>query len=70
VATAFGRCVGQASAAIERSPAHWVYWASEHDLQTLELSAPDRALSPAGTRPGADEVLLSRGAGRQRAEPG
>jgi lauroyl/myristoyl acyltransferase len=57
VTTAFGRCVAQVSAAIERSPAHWVYWTSAADLQTLELSAPAAVPSPAGPCPRPDEGL-------------
>jgi hypothetical protein len=57
VTTAFGRCVAQVSAAIERSPAHWVYWTSAADLQTLELSAPAAVPSPAGPCPRRDEGL-------------
>ena len=36
-ATAFARCAAKVSAAIERSPAHWVYWASRSDLVGLGL---------------------------------
>jgi lauroyl/myristoyl acyltransferase len=64
VATAFGRCVARVSAAIERSPAHWVYWTSTTDLQTLELCAPDPAPTPADPghpAPGPDEGLAGRG---------
>ncbi|HTW05399.1 MAG TPA: hypothetical protein VMF87_34250 [Streptosporangiaceae bacterium] len=70
VATAFGRCVAQVSAAIERSPAHWVYWTSERDLQTLELSTPDPAPSPAGALPRADAGLLRRTAADRVPTPG
>ena len=41
-ATAFARCAAEVSAAIQRSPAHWVYWASNGDLANLGLIAPDR----------------------------
>jgi lauroyl/myristoyl acyltransferase len=70
VATAFGRCVAQVSAAIERSPAHWVYWTSERDLQTLELSTPDPAPSPAGALSRAGEGLLRRTAPDRVPTPG
>jgi lauroyl/myristoyl acyltransferase len=51
VTTAFGRCVAQVSAAIERGPAHWAYWASTPDLQTLELCVADPAPAPADRVP-------------------
>jgi phosphatidylinositol dimannoside acyltransferase len=35
--TAFGRCVAAIDAAVRRSPAHWVYWASNDDLTSLGL---------------------------------
>lgn len=38
VATTFGRCAAEVSAAITKSPAHWVYWASTADLGTLGLT--------------------------------
>jgi phosphatidylinositol dimannoside acyltransferase len=41
-ATAFARCAAEVSAAIRRSPAHWVYWASKGDLDNLGLASPDR----------------------------
>ena len=41
VATAFARCAAEVSAAIRRSPAHWVYWASNGDLANLGLLSPD-----------------------------
>jgi lauroyl/myristoyl acyltransferase len=40
-ATAFARCAAEVSAAIRRSPAHWVYWASKGDLANLGLVSPD-----------------------------
>jgi lauroyl/myristoyl acyltransferase len=56
VATAFARCAAEVSAAIQRSPAHWVYWASRADLANLGLISPDgdgrtavRASVPAAT---------------------
>jgi lauroyl/myristoyl acyltransferase len=57
VTTAFGRCVAEVSAAIERCPAHWAYWTSAADLHTLELSAPAPVPSPAGPLPRPDEGL-------------
>ena len=48
VTTAFGRCAARVSAAIERGPAHWAYWTSTPDLQTLELRGPAPVPSPAG----------------------
>jgi KDO2-lipid IV(A) lauroyltransferase len=41
-ATAFGRCAAEVSAAISRSPAHWLYWASTADLAGLGLVSPAR----------------------------
>jgi hypothetical protein len=41
-ATTFARCAAEVSAAIRRSPAHWVYWASNGDLANLGLLSPDR----------------------------
>ena len=41
-AAAFARCAAEVSAAIRRSPAHWVYWASRGDLADLGLISPDR----------------------------
>jgi hypothetical protein len=35
------------SAAIRRSPAHWVYWASRGDLANLGLISPNRDGVPA-----------------------
>jgi lauroyl/myristoyl acyltransferase len=35
--TAFGRCVASINAAVKRSPAEWVYWASTEDLSNLGL---------------------------------
>jgi phosphatidylinositol dimannoside acyltransferase len=40
-ATAFARCTAEVSAAIQRSPAHWAYWASRADLADLGLIPPD-----------------------------
>lgn len=45
-ATAFARCAAAVSAAIRRSPAHWVYWASEGDLANLGLISPDEDRAP------------------------
>ena len=44
--TAFGRCVAAINAAVKRSPAEWVYWASTEDLSSLGLLP---AASPTGT---------------------
>ena len=46
-ATAFARCAAEVSAAIQRSPAHWVYWASRADLADLRLITPDGDEAPA-----------------------
>jgi lauroyl/myristoyl acyltransferase len=46
-ATAFGRCAAAVSAAIQRSPAHWAYWASTADLANLGLIPPEPDRSPA-----------------------
>ena len=46
-ATAFARCAAEVSAAIRRSPAHWVYWASNGDLANLGLLSPDTDEGPA-----------------------
>ena len=70
VATAFGRCTAQVSAAIERSPAHWAYWPSTPDLQTLELRGPDPAPSPAGPLTRADEVAAQHGTADHVPTPG
>ena len=45
-ATAFARCAAEVSAAIRRSPAHWVYWASNGDLANLGLLSPDTDEGP------------------------
>jgi phosphatidylinositol dimannoside acyltransferase len=39
-AAAFCRCAAEVSAAIQRSPCHWAYWASPADLANLGLIAP------------------------------
>ena len=43
VATAFARCAAEVSAAIRRSPAHWVDRVSNGDLANLGLLSPDEA---------------------------
>ena len=48
-ATAFARCASEVSAAIRRSPAHWVYWASNSDLSNLGLLSPDTDEGPSMT---------------------
>lgn len=35
--TAFGRCVAAIDAAVKKSPAEWVYWASTEDLASMGL---------------------------------
>jgi phosphatidylinositol dimannoside acyltransferase len=45
-AMAFARCAAEVSAAIARSPAHWVYWASTGDLDNLGLTSPKRDRAP------------------------
>jgi len=47
--TAFARCAAEVSAAIRRSPAHWVYWPSSADLADLGLTPAERDASPAVT---------------------
>jgi len=56
-ATTFGRCAAEVSAAIQRSPAHWEFWANADDLADLGLIPlqPDR--SPAA----AADLLPDRG---------
>jgi Kdo2-lipid IVA lauroyltransferase/acyltransferase len=44
--TAFARCAAEVSAAIRRSPAHWVYWPSSADLADLGLASAERDASP------------------------
>jgi lauroyl/myristoyl acyltransferase len=46
-ATTFARCAAEVSAAIRRSPAHWVYWASNGDLANLGLLSSERTEAPA-----------------------
>ena len=50
-ATVFGRCAGEVSAAIRRSPADWLFWADRippaGDLADLGLISPKRDRSPA-----------------------
>jgi lauroyl/myristoyl acyltransferase len=76
VTTAFGRCVAEVNAAIERGPAHWAYWTSTIDLQTLELRAADPAPVPAGSAvsavsgPRPDEGLRRHGPADRIATPG
>lgn len=50
VATAFARCVAEVSAAIQRSPAHWAYWASKGDLASLGVVSADRDMAPTPSR--------------------
>jgi KDO2-lipid IV(A) lauroyltransferase len=50
VATAFARCVAEVSAAIQRSPAHWAYWASKGDLASLGVISADRDMAPTPSR--------------------
>jgi KDO2-lipid IV(A) lauroyltransferase len=44
-ATAFERCAAEVSAAIQRNPAHWAYWASPADLANLGLFPAERDAS-------------------------
>jgi phosphatidylinositol dimannoside acyltransferase len=46
-ATVFARCAAEVSAAIERAPAHWVYWASTADLANIGLISPNGDRAPA-----------------------
>jgi lauroyl/myristoyl acyltransferase len=58
-AVAFGRCAAEVSAAITKSPAHWVYWASTADLGTLGLTLPKKDKAPITTPlPLPDKELL------------
>jgi KDO2-lipid IV(A) lauroyltransferase len=57
VPTAFARCVAEVSAAIQRSPAHWAYWASSGDLSNLGLISPDRDEDQPGHRLPQDTAL-------------
>ncbi len=50
-ATAFARCAAEVSTAIERSPAHWPYWASRGDLSDLGLIQPERDEAPLALEP-------------------
>jgi phosphatidylinositol dimannoside acyltransferase len=47
MAAAFTRCAAEVSTAIQRSPAHWNYWASRVDLAGLGLIPRDGDGSPA-----------------------
>jgi lauroyl/myristoyl acyltransferase len=42
---AFVRCAAEVSAAIRRSPAHWVYWTSPADLATLGVTPGEPAIA-------------------------
>jgi phosphatidylinositol dimannoside acyltransferase len=66
VATAFARCAAEVSAAIRRSPAHWVYWASNGDLANLGLLSPDEAPAMASILLTAKGSLHDRSARCQR----
>jgi KDO2-lipid IV(A) lauroyltransferase len=46
-ATAFERCAAEVSAAIRKSPAHWIYWNRTDTLVALGLIQPQRDRSPA-----------------------
>jgi Kdo2-lipid IVA lauroyltransferase/acyltransferase len=59
--TAFGRCAAEMSAAIQKNPAHWVYWASTADLAEIGLISP-ALRQPAQRR---NLVLTRLGAGRR-----
>jgi lauroyl/myristoyl acyltransferase len=48
IATAFGRCAAEVSAAIRKSPAHWGYWYSTGDLSKFGLIRLQRDRSPEG----------------------
>ena len=50
-AAAFGRCAAEMSAAIQKNPAHWVYWASTADLADIGLILPEQDRPPAGQFP-------------------
>jgi phosphatidylinositol dimannoside acyltransferase len=71
-ATAFARCAAEVSAAIERSPAHWAYWASRADLVGLGLILPGgRGASPAVKQiTSTQKGFLHRGAADSVAAPG
>lgn len=60
-AAAFARCAEEVSAAIRRSPAHWVYWPSRGDLADLGLVPAEPDESPAAELPiRADTVRTDR----------
>jgi hypothetical protein len=70
-ATAFGRCAAEVSAAIRKSPAHWVYWTSTADLATLGVAPADEDAAPAADcAPRADEEFLIDRAADQVPVPG
>jgi lauroyl/myristoyl acyltransferase len=54
--TAFERCAAEVSAAIRRSPAHWVYWPSGGDLADLGLIGPEGGLLDDGSAANAEPV--------------
>jgi phosphatidylinositol dimannoside acyltransferase len=45
IAAVFGRCAAEMSAAIQRSPAHWEFWAKTGDLVGLGLIPPQEDTS-------------------------
>jgi len=70
--TAFARCAAKVSAAIQKSPAHWAYWASTADLANLGLIPPVQESSlAAGLLPLPDQAYLpDRPAAAHAAAPG
>jgi Kdo2-lipid IVA lauroyltransferase/acyltransferase len=49
--TAFGRCTSAMEAAVQKSPAEWVYWASTDDLSSLGLLDQPAPLPEGSSRP-------------------
>jgi phosphatidylinositol dimannoside acyltransferase len=69
-AASFARCAHEVSAAIRRSPAHWVYWASRGDLANLGLVSPDGDRAPAPAPAAAPALLTAKGFSRDGSADG
>jgi phosphatidylinositol dimannoside acyltransferase len=70
-ATAFGRIAAAVSAAIQKSPAHWAYWASTTDLANLGLIPPEPDRAPAADlMPAPDQRFLPDRTADHVAAPG
>jgi lauroyl/myristoyl acyltransferase len=62
IKTVFERCAAEVSAAIRRSPAHWLFWTETGNLADLGLIPPPRDGSPAaGAAPQPPGKLLHDG---------